>query len=150
MKIEKEILSTAFNSLLDSIEEKGESTFKIVPGDGFFMLDKNECEPGYEVDFPNWVLLVFRKYAENDNDIKNIVFEQAIPLKSSYEDYYIGILDRSHLYKECKLDLFEEIVENRCFTEKIEDKYECAEDVIYKFEAHGVLLHPAIYRKYKK
>lgn len=150
MKIEKENLSSAFNSLLDSIEEKEELTFKIVPGDGFFMLDKNEGEPGYEVDFPDFVLISFSKYNENDDCVENLIFKNVIPLKQLFKNHYVDILSGSWLHKECELELFEKILENRCFNEKIEDEYECAEDVIYKFEAHGVLLHPAIYRKYKK
>lgn len=105
-----------------------------LPGKGYFFFDRSDDKCPDFVVFPKVICLEIQ-----DDFI--IVF----PVCRAGND--INDNKGCMLREECNLEDFDNALKSDTYPQ--DPTPQDAEDLIYSFEAHGVKLHPAIYRKYK-
>lgn len=122
----------------NDVEQGNNLNIQYISGKGYYIIDEINEDGSYEIDFPAVVGIVTQDDECCDNDV---LF---------YPISYIGNHDATlngHkiLHETCSLETFEKSLKGRNYFEA----EITAEDMIYYFEAHGIRLHPAIYRKYQ-
>lgn len=121
---------------INDAENESNINVQYISGKGYYIISEEE-DGSVMADFPAVIGIVTENNEMDDNDV---LF---CPI-SYIGDHSVDLYKGKTLYETCSLSRFERLLDGhfRC------DGETTAEDLIYQFEAHGVKLHPAIYRKY--
>lgn len=123
---------------LKDAEQGNNLNIQYISGKGYYVIDEINEDGSYLIDFPAVVGIV----TQDDECCDNDVLFYPISYTGNHDATLSG---HKTLHETCSLKTFEKCLQGRYDF----DGETTAEDMIYYFEAHGIRLHPAIYRKYQ-